>query len=239
MNAAEPTLQNKADGRSEAKKLLLATMRLTVLVLSVLLIVFISVDTFENVNFLDNHAYMTFQLWVCVFFILDFFVELIFAKRKWHFIWHRFIFLLLSIPYLNIITSCDITLSADALYFVRFIPLARGALAIWVVIGYVSSNAVTSLFMSYRAIMLLVVYFCSLIFFQREHPVNPQVGTYWDALWWAAMNMSTVGCYINPMTMAGKIVAVVLPVSGMIIFPLFTVYLTNYVSRNTKKEDQL
>ena len=39
MNAAEPTLQNKADGRSEAKKLLLATMRLTVLVLSVLLIV--------------------------------------------------------------------------------------------------------------------------------------------------------------------------------------------------------
>ncbi len=53
------------------------------------------------------------------------------------------------------------------------------------------------------------------------------------------MNMSTVGCYINPMTMAGKIVAVVLPVSGMIIFPLFTVYLTNYVSRNTKKEDQL
>ena len=93
--------------------------------------------------------------------------------------------------------------------------------------------------MSYLAIMLLVVYFCSLIFFQREHSVNPQVGTYWDALWWAAMNMSTVGCYINPMTMAGKIVAVVLPVSGMIIFPLFTVYLTNYVSRNTKKDDQL
>lgn len=38
-----------------------------------------------------------------------------------------------------------------------------------------------------------------------------------------------------------KIVAVILPVSGMIIFPLFTVYLTDYVTRAVKKaskEDQ-
>ena len=55
------------------------------------------------------------------------------------------------------------------------------------------------------------------------------------------MNMSTVGCYINPVTVSGKIVAVILPVSGMIIFPLFTVYLTDYVTRAVKKaskEDQ-
>ena len=89
--------------------------------------------------------------------------------------------------------------------------------------------------MSYLSIMILVVYFCSLIFFQREHAVNHDVKTYWTALWWSAMNMSTVGCYINPMTVAGKIVAVVLPIAGMIIFPLFTVYLTDYVTRNNRR----
>ena len=129
----------------------------------------------------------------------------------------------------------DIHLSHDALYFVRFIPLARGALALSIVISYLSSNAVTSLFMSYLTIMILVGYFCSLIFYQREAGVNPQVNSYWTALWWSAMNMSTVGCDISPVTVSGKIVAVILPVSGMIIFPLFTVYLTDYVTRSIKK----
>lgn len=206
-----------------------------VLILSVLLIVYISIDTFKKVEFLEDYNYMTFQLCVCIFFIIDFFVEWWLAKEKWTYFKHRLVFLILSIPYLNLITLYDIPLSHDALFFVRFIPLARGALALSIVIGYLSSNAVTSMFMSYISIMILVVYFCSLIFFQREHAVNPDVKTYWTALWWSAMNMSTVGCYINPMTVPGKIVAVVLPIAGMIIFPLFTVYLTDYVTRNSRR----
>lgn len=210
-------------------------MNFIVLVLSLWLIVWISIDTFEKKNFLENHSYMQFQFWVCMFFILDFFVGLWYADDRWQFFRHRLVFLLLSIPYLNIISQMDIHLSQDALYFVRFIPLARGALALSIVMGYLSSNAINSLFASYIVIMIMVAYFCSLIFFQREHGVNPQVNTYWTALWWTAMNMSTVGCDISPVTIAGKIVAVVLPISGMIMFPLFTVYLTNYVTTAMKK----
>ena len=211
------------------------TMNIIVLVLSVLLIVLLSVDTFKKIDFLENHSYMRFQFWVCMVFILDFFIGLWYAEDKGRYFRRRLVFLLLSIPYLNIINQMDIHLSADALYFVRFIPLARGALALSIVIGYLSSNAVTSLFMSYIVIMLLVSYFCSLIFFQREQGVNPEVTSYWTALWWAAMNMSTVGCNIQPVTLPGKIVAVILPVSGMIIFPLFTVYLTNFLTNAFQK----
>ena len=103
-----------------------------------------------------------------------------------------------------------------------------------IVIGYLSSNAVTSLFMSYLVILLMITYFCSLIFFDMEQPYNPQVKTYWSALWWSFMNMSTVGCDISPVTVPGKIVAVILPIMGMVIFPLFTVYLTDYVQRKAK-----
>ena len=221
--------------KKKHRNYLLGFMNFVVLVLSVLLIVWISIDTFKRVNFLENHAYMTFQFWVCIVFIIDFFVELGYAPDKWKFVRRRFVFLILSIPYLNIINQMDIKLSADALFFVRFIPLARGALALSIVISYLSSNAVTSLFMSYMAIMILVGYFCSLIFYQREAGVNPEVNSYWTALWWSAMNMSTVGCNISPVTVSGKIVAVVLPVAGMIIFPLFTVYLTDFVTRQVKK----
>lgn len=205
-----------------------------VLVLSVLLIVWISIDTFEKIDVLTNHRYMTFQFWVCIVFILDFILEFAVSDDRKHTFRHRLVFLLLSIPYLNIINQLNIHLGHDAIYFIRFIPLMRGALAMSIVIGYLSKNAVSSLFLSYLTIMLLVAYFGSLIFYQREYGINPDVESYGDALWWSAMNLVTVGCDISPVTVSGKVVAVVLPITGMIMFPLFTVYLTNYVTRNSK-----
>lgn len=47
-----------------------------VLVLSVTLIIWISIDTFNRVDVLADHNYMTFQFWVCMVFIADFFVEM-------------------------------------------------------------------------------------------------------------------------------------------------------------------
>lgn len=233
MSTTNSTPTIKPQPKSE--KYVMTFMNIVVLILSAALISWISYDTFKRINFLENHAYMTFQYWVCMIFILDFFIGLYYADSKWSYFKRRFWFLLLSIPVLNIVNYLNIHLSADALFFVRFIPLARGALALSIVVSYVSSNAVSSLFASYITIMIFIAYFCSLIFYQREAGVNPDVNSYWTALWWTMMNLSTVGCSISPVTVAGKIVAVVLPISGMIIFPLFTVYLTDYVQRSFKK----
>lgn len=109
-------------------------MNIIILALSVALITWISLDTFREIDFLQNHSYMRFQFWVCVFFIIDFFIELHYAENKWRMFIRRLAFLLLSIPYLNIINIAHITLNPEALYFVRFIPLARGALAMSIVI---------------------------------------------------------------------------------------------------------
>lgn len=201
-----------------------------VLLLSIGLIVWISMDTFKKIDFLKDHLYMTFQFFMCMFFILDFFVELHYHHNKRRFFKQRIVFLLLSIPYLNIVNLTGITLSPEALYFIRFIPLARGALAMSIVIGYLSNNAITSIFMSYIAIIITVTYFCSLILFEREYPVNPEINSYWTTLWWSFMNLTTVGCSIVPVTPAGKVIVVLLPICGMIMFPLFTVYLTNFVT---------
>lgn len=235
MKATVSPTPTGSDNHQHRRFVVSDVMNLAVLALSIILIVWISLDTFRHIDFLHNSTYMRFQFWVCIFFIIDFFVAVGAAKNKWRMFVRRFLFLLLSIPYLNIISTLDIHLSPETHYFVRFIPLARGALAMSIVIGYMSRNAVTSLFMSYLSIMLMVAYFCSLIYYQCEHPVNPQVTSYWAALWWSAMNMSTVGCSIPAVTVAGKIVEVILPVTGMIIFPLFTVYLTDYVTNARKK----
>lgn len=210
---------------------------MTVLLLSLGLIVFISIDTFEGINFLENHYYMTYQLWVCIIFVIYFFVEYYLAEDKWQYVKRRWFFLVLSIPYLNIINLFDITFSPEELYFIRFIPLARGALALSLIIGYMTKNRISSLFLSYIVIMLSIIYFASLIFLEREQPVNNLVPNYGAALWWALMDATTIGSYIYPVTVTGKILAVILAALGMMMFPLFTVYITNWVQRYNKRHN--
>lgn len=204
---------------------------LIVLLLSVILIVWISYDTLNKIDLLRDSSYMSFQFWMCMFFILDFFIGLHYADDRWHYFRNHLIFLFLSVPFLNILNHTNIELGSEALYFIRFIPLARGALAMAIVVRYLSSNTVSSVFFSYLVILATVCYFCSLILFDREYGVNPDVTNYGTALWWACMQMTTVGCYINPVTPAAKVVEVILPICGTVMFPLFTVYFTNYVTR--------
>lgn len=217
------------------KRILRTSLYVLVLLLSLALIVYISIDTFTNVNFLENRNYMRFQLLVCVVFMIDFFVELALADDKWKYVRRHWFFFLLSIPYLNIIEMFNISISHQELYFIRFIPLARGALALSIVIGYMTTNRISSLLMSYIVILLSVIYFASLIFLEKEQPVNNMVPNYGAALWWACMDATTIGSNIYPVTVVGKILAVILAGMGMMMFPLFTVYVTNMVQRYNKK----
>lgn len=200
-----------------------------VLVLSLLLIVYISYDTFNGIPFLENHTYMTFQFWVCVAFMADFFIELFLAENKKSYLEGRWFFLIISIPYLNIINLTDITLSNQVLFYIRFIPLMRGAYSLSMVMGYISHNRAVSLMSQYMAILLQLVYIFSLIFYYEEHPVNPNVKSFWDALYWSAMNVTTVGCYFSAITPIGKIISIILPISGTLMLPLFTVVITSKV----------
>lgn len=211
-----------------------------VLALSLALITLISIDTFEGVPFLQNHAYMTFQFWVCLVFMADFIVELIASVDKRHYLLTHIFFFLISIPYLNILNMTGILndISAQELYFIRFIPLVRGAYALAMVVGALSQNRATNLLTSYAAILFSIIYFLSLIFYEQEKPVNSDVTQYWNALWWALMNVTTIGCDINPMTIAGQISGVILAASGMLMLPLFTVFVTSMVKNHHQEQQQ-
>ncbi|MCM1076225.1 MAG: ion channel [Bacteroides sp.] len=209
-------------------------LRWVIIVLSILLIVFISIDTFSGVNFLENHRYMTFQFWVCIVFMVDFFIELGLAADKWCFIRSHFLYFLLSIPYLNLINILHISLTSEQLFFVRFIPLARGVMAMTIVVGAFSQNKLTSFLSSYIVSLASFIYLGSLLFYYCESGVNSEVTDFGLALWWACMNATTLGCDIYPVTVTGKILGCVLSVGGIVMFPLFTVYITSLITRYTK-----
>lgn len=204
-----------------------------VLILSLALIVFISYDTFENIPFLQNHTYMEFQFWVCIVFLLSFFVDLVLVPDKKAYIKSRWFFLLISIPYLNIIQQMGLHLTEGELYYIRFIPLVRGGYALSMVVGYISLNRAFSLLVQYLVILLTIVYIGSMIFYYEEHAVNPDVNSFWDALYWCCMNVTTVGCYFSAITPVGKVISVILPTMGMMMLPLFTVVIIDQVKAFT------
>lgn len=173
---------------------------------------------------------MTFQFWVCLVFLFDFFLELLLAEDKKQYMKDRWFFLLISIPYLNLLQQYHgINLPADIMYYIRFIPLIRGGYSLSIVIGYVSRNRALSLMAQYVVILLTVVYISSLMFYYEEYNVNPDVKSYWDALYFTCTNVTTVGCYFPPVTAVGKIITVVLPLVSTLILPLFTVVVINSV----------
>ena len=61
--------------------------------------------------------------------------------------------------------------------------------------------------------------------------MNPEVRNLWDALWWAFLDATTVGSNIPSCTATGKVLDVFLSAEGLILFPLFTVYITNIITR--------
>ena len=99
-------------------------------------------------------------------------------------------------------------------------------------------NRASSLFVSYLTMLLATVYFSSLAFFVLEHRVNALVNDYGDALWWAFMDVTTVGSNIIAQTVTGRVLSVLLAALGMMMFPIFTVYITNLIQQSNKRRKQ-
>lgn len=218
------------------KKGLQGVFHVLILLLSLFLILSISFDTFKNIPFVNQRSYLRIQFWICMFFLLDFVLEFFLSKRKWHYLATHWLFLIVSIPYLNIIDYYHLSFSPELSYFIRFIPLIRGGYALAIVVGWLSSNRISGLFTSYITMLMATVYFSSLIFYVLERGVNPMVKDYGSALWWAFMDVTTVGSNIYAMTVIGKVLSVVLAALGMMMFPIFTVYITSLVENANKRK---
>ena len=111
-------------------------LHVIILILSLFLVISISVDTFKGIPFYEQSVYMKVQLWICALFLADFVLEWFLAEKKGHYVATHFIFLLVAIPYQNIIAYMGWTFSPEITYMLRFIPLVRGGYAMAIVVGW-------------------------------------------------------------------------------------------------------
>lgn len=230
-------MKNQPSYLNPFERVVTTVLNIAVLVSSLLLIASLSYDILTtNVYSPTSPVTLTVQLWVCVIFLVDFVVRVSLSANRGGYVRRNFLQLLFSVPYLNIVLFLSLNLPTEVHYVLGFVPLLRGGYGLVMLARWFTKYTTTSLMVSYLTILIVVTYFTSLIFFVVEQGVNPLVHRYWDALWWACMDMTTVGSNIIAVTPLGKVLSVVLAASGMMMLPIFTVYITDKVQRIHKNE---
>ena len=207
------------------------------LVAALTLLIALSYEILHGDNVRFSGWYLNLQLVVCAIFLLDLTVRILATDRRWRFVRRNILFLLLSIPYLNIVDWLGIAPTRAMALALTIIPILRMLLAVYLLTIWIVEDALRRLFASYAFTLLLFTYLSALIFYDAEASINPNLHNFGDAIWWAFMNMTTVGSALLPITAIGKILAVLLPLCGMLMLPLFTVYITN-IFKQTQKEDR-
>lgn len=208
------------------------------LICALILMVAVSIEIISGDHLVFSSAYMTLQLVVCCIFLFDWFLRLGASDRPGHFVWTHLIFLLLSIPWLNIADWSDHVFTRSQMMALATIPLLRSFLALYVVVRWMVEGKARQLFWAYIVTVVVFTYLSALLFYDYEILVNDRLHGFGNALWWAWMNVTTVGAAIFPVTTVGKIICVLLPILGMAMFPIFTVYVTTLYSDYTRRKQE-
>ncbi len=202
-------------------------------VVSLFLVLLLSIETFKGSKSYFLGGYDRIQYYVCLYLLADFALLWLLSKDRWRFFKRYFILIFLAIPYISIFQYFRLDYTAEVEYFARFVPLVRGSVALAILIGMAGKGRVTGLFISYMTLLITLCYFLTLMFYFAEYTTNKQVSSYYDALWWAGMTVTTLGPDIIPITALGKISTTALGIVGMTVFPIFTVYITTLVQDYT------
>lgn len=208
--------------------MLLRITNILTLIASILLIVALSLEIIyyrELAAFTPFFALATAV--VCLIYCLDFFVLMAYAPHPLRFFVRKFYILILSIPYHAIAVLLDIELGHTAQMVMSGVVVLRSVMALYITLRWLIQRRTTRLVWAYVATVVLSGYIAALLFYEYEAPVNHAVAGFGDALWWAWMNLTTVGAEIFPVTAIGKTLCVLLPILGMAMFPVFTVYVTS------------
>ena len=204
-----------------------SSRRMINLIAGIALLVGVSVEVLTGNHHTYSEWYMWLQFVVCIIFIVDLASALVARDTKHHYYILNLLSLIVSIPYLNILGWLDVPLDRGVAVTVAALPLLRSFVAMGVVVKWFINGKANRLFGAYLFTVVCFTYLAALMFFDYEVGVNEKLNGFGNALWWAWMNVTTVGAAIFAVTAVGKVLAVLLPALGMMFFPIFTIYVTN------------
>jgi voltage-gated potassium channel len=216
--------------------MLLRIINILTLIASSLLLASLSAEIIYSTELAQfSGVYSWAMFGVCVIFIIDFFALMFSNHHPWRFLGRNGIVLLLSIPYHSIAQWLGMEVGHTWQVVMSAVVMLWAVMALYITLRWLIARRTTRLLWAYIATVVVCTYFAALFFYEYEAPVNDELHGFDDALWWACMNMTTVGAEIFPVTAVGRIICVILPIIGMAMFPVFTVYVTSLYAPKTQR----
>lgn len=77
----------------------------------------------------------------------------------------------------------------------------------------------------------------SIVFYLLESPTNPKIHSFIDALWWGFATATTTGYGdITPVTTFGKLLGILLMLTGLALFGMFTALFAETILTSTRQK---
>ena len=168
---------------------------------------------------------------VCVVFLLDFCIHFWLAKSKAAFMRMGWIDLLSSIPEISWLRW------GRAFRVFRIVRALRSVNAVY---QHFSSERAKGTFVMVGLMSIVAVLLATISVYELEHgQPGANIHTAGDALWWAFATITTIGYGDHfPMTVPGRIVAVVLVVFGLSFFGTFTAYVASFFLEKAQLKEE-
>jgi voltage-gated potassium channel len=200
--------------------------------LSIYVIAALCYETFFEVDpeigrLLDKIDYL-----VCAFFFYDFCQRFYRAESKLRFMRWGWIDLLSSIP------ALPMSGSARLYRVIRILRMLRGFRSTKTLVQYLYLKRSRGVMGTVVVIVVLLLIISSIAILSFEKAPDSNIRTSGDALWWAASTITTVGYGDRyPVTSEGRIIAVLLMATGVVLFGTFTGFVTSFLTEEEGEEN--
>jgi voltage-gated potassium channel len=167
---------------------------------------------------------------ICLVFLTDFAVHLYLAPSKSGFLKWGWIDLISSLPAVEWVRWGRVF---------RVVRIVRALRSFQAVREHLALDRARGTFAVVTLASVLAMLFATIAVLAVEHSPQSNIKNAGDALWWAFATITTIGYGDKyPVTLAGRLVAVVLVIFGVSLFGTFTAYVASFfIEKEQKKEE--
>lgn len=167
---------------------------------------------------------------IYIIFVIDYFTRFIISKNKWGFIKNNKIDLITIIPFSYLFMSFRVFKFLKMTQILKAVKALRATVYINNFAKKIWGVLRTNIFYFVMFITLILI-FSSATFMSIFEDLN-----FKDALWWSFVTATTVGYGdISPRTDLGRIVAIILMLSGITFFGVLTGTISTYYLRKDRR----
>lgn len=205
-------------------------LNVLVFILTIYVLGALIVDTFFDLSSETSKLLNYFDYIICLFFFVEFLYRFLKSSNKTNFMKWGWIDLLACIPMIDFLRA------GRLLRLIRLFRIIRAFKTTKQFIHHIFSNKAKGTLTSVAILAVLLIIFSSIAILEFEDNPSSNIKTAEDAIWWTYSTITTVGYGDKyPVTLEGRIIAMVLMTFGVGLFGTFTAYISSlFVAQKEK-----